>query len=359
MTFSIPRRERFNFLRENPLQFYQLYQHSFVATGSRPSESLSIQTLTMNRRAQTALAVAASLAVCLAVSWSAAADNRATLTQSAAPDQTPLTDEQVHDLMVRTIANQHRDDAALDSFERIEYRVARANDSGGPVVDERTFRVVPTGSGTLRILMRQNGSPVPAALYQRQLRDWENILQVAVHPNDPREISVLAKQQKKRKERARFVDRVLTAYRFTWVSREIRDGRTLEKIQLDPNPNYQPHDDPSDLLTHARATVWIDPEASQLASVDATVIRAFNFGGGVLGKIYRGGRFHMDQAPVTPDIWEPSLYQYDISGRKFLFPFTMHEATSTTHYTFLGEPQKALEIVRNDLAHCCNLTADP
>ncbi|HKF53589.1 MAG TPA: hypothetical protein VKB26_14840 [Candidatus Acidoferrales bacterium] len=313
----------------------------------------------MNRRAQFALATTASVALCLALSYSTAAGNRAPLTQSAAPDQTPLTDEQVHDLMVRTIANQHRDDAALDSFERIEHRVSRANDSGGTVRDERTLRVVPTGSGTLRILLRQNGSPVPAALYQRQLRDWENILQVAVHPDDPREISVLAKQQKKRKERARFVDRVLTAYRITWVSREIRDGRVLEKLQLDPNPNYQPHDDPSDLLTHARATVWIDPEAAQVASVDATVIRAVNFGGGVLGKIYRGGTFHMEQAPVAPDIWEPSLYQYDISGRKFLFSFTMHEATSTTHYNFLGEPEKALEVARDDLAHCCRLSADP
>lgn len=313
----------------------------------------------MNRRAKIALATAAPLMLCLALSRSDAAGNRAATVQSAAPDQTPLTDEQVHELMVRTIANQHRDDAALDSFERIEHRVGGTNGSGQAITDEKTYRIVPTGSGTLRILLRQNGSPVPAVLYQRQLRDWENILQVAVHPDDPREVSVLAKQQKKRKERARFVDRVLTAYRITWLSREIRDGRTLEKLQFEPNPNYQPHDDASDLLTHARATVWVDPESSQLASVDATVIRAVSFGGGVLGKIYRGGRFHMDQAPVAPDIWEPTLYQYDISGRKFLFSFTMHEAASTTHYTFLGEPQKALEVAKNDLAHCCNLTADP
>lgn len=313
----------------------------------------------MSRRAQTAFAISASLTLCLAFSWFVAAGNCSAFAQSSAPDQIPLTDDQVHELMIRAIANQHRDDAALDSFERIEHRVTRANDSGGAVVDEKVFRVVPTGSGTLRILLRQNGSPVPAALYQRQLRDWENILQVAVHPDDPREISVLAKQEKKRKERARFVDRVLTAYRITWLSREVRDGRTLEKLQLEPNPNYQPHDDPSDLLTHAHATVWVDPQAAQLASIDATIIRAVNFGAGVLGKIYRGGHFHMEQAPAAPGVWEPTLYQYDISGRKFLFSFTMHEATSTTHYTFLGEPEKALEIARNDLAHCCNLSADP
>lgn len=313
----------------------------------------------MNRRAQTALAITAPLTLCLAITCSLASPNRSTLDQAAAPDQTPLTDEQIHDLMLRTIANQHRDDATLDSFERIEHRVTHANDSGGAATDEKIFRVVPTGSGTLRILLRQNRSPVPAALYQRQLRDWENILQVAVHPDDPREVSVLAKQQKRRKERARFVERVLTAYRFTWLAREIRDGRIVEKLQLDPDPQYQPHDDPTDLLTHARATVWIDPEAAQVASVDATVIRPVSFGGGVLGKIYRGGRFHMDQAPVAPDIWEPTLYQYDISGRKFLFSFTMHEATATTHYTFLGEPEKALEIARNDLAHCCDLSSDP
>ena len=314
----------------------------------------------MTKRLQVIFILATSTAFGLAVSsYLHAATDDATTNQSSSPDQTPLTSDQVHELILRTISNQHRDDAALDSFERFEHHVTHSRNSSGPVTDEKTYRVVPTGSGTLRLLIRENGNPVSAALYHRQLRDWENILQVAVHADDPRQVAVVAKQQKKRKERARFIDTVTQAYQITWLDREVLDGRTIEKLQFTPNPNYPPHGDATDWLTHARATAWIDPQAAQVVSVHATILRDISIGGGVLGKIYRGGEFIMEQAPVAPNIWEPTLYQYDISGRKFLFSFALHEVTSISHYAFLDTPDKALIEARNNLAHCCNLSIDP
>lgn len=288
-----------------------------------------------------------------------AAKSGAQAPQSLTPDQTPLTAEQIHDLILRTIANQHRNDAALDSFERIEHQESRSGRVDKLITQNRAYRVVPTGSGTLKLLVSQNGAPVPPTLYQRQLRDWENVLQVAVHSNDPREIAVVAKEQKRRKENARFIDAVSSAYQFTWLGRGTRDGRTVERIQLNPNPNYPSHGDTTDWLSHARAVVWIDPQAAQVLAVDAIIIRDISIGGGVLGKIYHGGTFHMEQAPAAPDIWEPTLYKYDLSGRKFLFSFALHETTRTSHYIFLGTPDKALMEAQNDLAHCCSILKDP
>lgn len=307
----------------------------------------------------TRLQLAFTIALVSCVVGSSARDTQQSASPSqSAPDQTPLSPEQVHELMSRTIANQHHDDAMLDSFERTEHQTIHAT-SQSLATGERVFRVVPTGSGTLKLLIRANGSPVSVALYQRQLHDWENILQVAIHPNDPRELTVLAKQRKREKNRAWLVDSVLSAYQFTWRGREIRDGRVLEKLQLEPNPSYHSHDATAELLTHARATIWVDAEAAQVASIDATIIRDISFGGGVLGKIYRGGRFHMQQAPAVPEIWEPTLYEYDISGRKFLFSFQMHDKTTSSHYVLFDGPGPALVQAQNDLAHCCNLAGDP
>lgn len=297
--------------------------------------------------------------LCLTPAYLDAAKECTSSAQLATPDQTPLTAEQLRGLMSQTIRNQHRDDAALDSFERLERHVTHAGGVNGPVTDEKTYRVVPTGSGTLRLLISQNGAPVSPILYQRQLHDWESILEVAVHADDPREIAVVAKQQKRRKERARFVDTVLSAYQITWLGREVRDGRIVEKLQFEPNPDYPPRGDTTDWLTHARAIVWIDTQAAQVITIDATIIRDISVGGGMLGKIYRGGRFHMEQAPAAPGIWEPTLYQYDISGRKFLFSFAMHDVTWSTHYAFLGETADALAEARSNLAHCCGISADP
>jgi hypothetical protein len=313
----------------------------------------------MTSRVQFALSLSVLATLCLVPSHLRAAKHHANATQSAAPDQTPLTPEQIRDLITRTIENQHRDDAALDSFERIEHQVTRAGKPSNLATDDRTFRVVPTGSGTLRLVIAQNGVPIAPAFYERQLRQWEGVLEVAIHSDDPREIAVVAKQQKRHKDQARIVDAVPDAYKVTWLTREIRDGRAVEKLQLDPNPNYVPRGDITDWLTHARAIVWIDPQAAQVVCIDATIVRDISVGAGMLGKIYHGGRFHMEQVPVASDLWEATLYQYDISGRKFLFPFAIHKATSSSHYVLFGTPDQALVEARDDLAHCCTTVKDP
>ena len=272
-------------------------------------------------------------------------------------DQTPLTTEQLSRLISRTIANQHRNDGAADSFERIERHVSHSGSADGPVIQDKTYRVVPTGSGTLKLLIRDSSKNVSDAFYRHQLRDWENILKIAVHPDDPRQAAVIAKQQKRHKDRARFIDAAHGAYKITWLAREIRDGRVVEKLQFDPNPAYKPRGDATDWLMHAQATIWIDPQEAQATAIDASITRDISIGAGVLGKIYRGGHFLMQQAPAAPGIWEPTHYEYDISGRKFLFGFTMHEEISDSHYRLLGPPEQLLAVAQNNLAVCCDIDA--
>ena len=308
----------------------------------------------MKRLLQFGCAIVVAVTLCLIPLLAA----QQQLTQPAS-DQTALTPAEVQDLLSRVIANQHRNDVALDTFERLEHHVER-NSSNGRVTEDKLYRVVPTGSGNLKLLVKENGTPVSAAEYQHQLRDWERVLQVAIHPDDPREVAVVAKQKKKLKDRERLINTVSRAYVITWMGREVRDGRVLEKIQLNPNPAYQLRGDSTDWLVHARATIWVDASAIQLVRADANIVRDISIGGGILGKVYRGGHFIMEQAPVAPGIWEPSLYQYDISGRKFLFMFTFHEVTSLGHYRLIGSPSQALTVAQDDLSHCCSAFAgDP
>ncbi|MGH9727785.1 MAG: hypothetical protein ACRD4V_04245 [Candidatus Acidiferrales bacterium] len=279
-------------------------------------------------------------------------------TQSAS-DQTALAPEQIHGLLERVIANQHRNDAALDTFERLEHHVER-NGSDSRITEDKLYRVVPTGSGNLKLLVKENNQPISTNEYRRQLHEWERVLEIAIHPNDPHELASVAKQKKKLKDRERLINSVASAYLVTWAGHEIRNGRILEKIQLSPNPAYQSRGDSTDWLVHARAMLWIDPSAAQLVRADAEIIRDISIGGGILGKVYHGGHFIMEQVPVAQGIWEASLYQYDISGRKFLFTFTLHEVTSLAHYRLIGAPDQALLVVRDDLANCCGTFAgDP
>ena len=275
------------------------------------------------------------------------------------PDQTPLAPSQVRELVKRAIDNQHRDDAALDCFERIERHIERSGGSGDRVTEDKTYRVVPTGSGNIKLLVKDADAPVSAAEYRRELTAWQTILSVAVHPNDPRQLAGVAKQQKKLKDRARLVDSALEAYSMSWLGREIIDGRTLEKLRFEPNPEYVLQGNSSDWLVHARATVWIDAQEGEVVRIEAEIIRDISIGAGILGKVYKGGRFVLEQAEVSPGVWEPTLYEYDLAGRKFLFPFKMHEVTQDSHYRYLGTPAEALAVARKNLSSGGGFVSDP
>ena len=87
-----------------------------------------------------------------------------------------------------------------------------------------------------------------------------------------------------------------------------------------------------------------------MGRLEAEMVRDFSFGGGLVGKAYRGGRFIIEQAEAAPDIWLPTRYEYDLDGRKFLFSFGVHERTQVSRYYRIGPPDQVLEAIRRELA---------
>ncbi len=190
----------------------------------------------------------------------------------------PLTAEEIRALAERAIANQNRDDEAEADFEHIDHLMDRASATDAQATENKTFRVVPTGTGTLKLLLKENDRPVFAQEYQRQLKIWVQILEVAIHPDDPRQKASLEKWRRRRKEREDLVNSALEAYRFGWIGREMRNGRAVTVLSLDPNPQFQPRTRAADILTHARAVIWVDEETGQMMHAEADIIRDISFG---------------------------------------------------------------------------------
>jgi len=261
----------------------------------------------------------------------------------------PLTADEIHALVERVISNQHKNDAALADFERRERRQARKEEEDTRLSEDKTFRVVPTGTGTLRLLVEEDGQPVSAELYRKQLRDLEQALLWALNPAESRQKRRVEKWDKRVRERAEMVDAVGNAFRFTWQGREDANGRALVKLLLEPEPSFKPRSRTTEMFRHVRATLWIDEAAAQLVRAEAEIITDISIGGGVLGKIYRGGRFVMEQVQVAEGIWLTSRYQYDFEGRRFLFGFQVHEVTLANAYRRIGSPKEALAAVRHEL----------
>jgi len=265
--------------------------------------------------------------------------------QSSAPSEAEL-----QALGDRIIAAVHRNDAALDEYERVERHTIMSG-AEHRVTDDKTYRIVPTGTGTLHLLFKDGGKPVDAETYRRQLNDWKQVLEIANNPKDPRQQAVYAKWKRRMKERSDLVDSARKAFNATWNGREAQNGRMTDVLTLEPNPSFEPHTISETVLTHARVKIWVDDASGNIVHGEAEIMRDVYFGGGILGKLYRGARFSLDNIEVDHGIWAPARIQYNISGRKFLFLFETLEVTETSKYRRIGPPAQALALVTNELAH--------
>ena len=68
----------------------------------------------------------------------------------------------------KVIANQHANDEALEQYERIERHVDRTGGENQRILEDKLFRVVPTGPSTMKILVKTNGAATDSAEYRKQ-----------------------------------------------------------------------------------------------------------------------------------------------------------------------------------------------
>jgi hypothetical protein len=250
----------------------------------------------------------------------------------------------------KLIANQHRDDAALEQYERIERHLDRTGGANPRTIEQKTFRIVPTGIGETKLLLQDRGRPTDPAEYHRQLQGLASVLELALKPDDPRTKAASTKWQKRKRDRADLVDAAGDAFFRKWQGRETLNGHDCDVVELDPNPSFHPHSLLQEVLTHATAKIWVDHTRDQLVRGEAHIARDFSVGGGILGKLYRGGVFSMEQAEVAPGIWLPTRYQFDFTGRKFIFMFEEHQLIEAAQFRRVESPQQTLAHVQNELA---------
>src|SRR6202034_763066 len=158
---------------------------------------------------------------------------------AAANAQAPA-DEEIRARTKTLLANQHADDEALELYERVERHIDRTGGANPRTLDDKTYRIVPTGVANQKTLLNKEGKPPDPAAYARQMHELEQELEMMANPDDRRAKAAYAKYQKRMRDRAGFVDAASDAYTGKWVGRENRNGRDCDVFALDPSPKFQP-----------------------------------------------------------------------------------------------------------------------
>ena len=258
----------------------------------------------------------------------------------------------------RITAAQHKDDLARDQYERIEHHVVTSGEERR-LTEDKTYRVIPTGSGTMKITIKNGDATADAGAYRAQLQECEQVLEIAANPNDSRQKAAMAKAGKKNNERKELVDAARRVFQAKLVGREMRAGQLVDILELNPSPSFQPHSLAEEALMRTRAKIWVQEATGQILSGSAEVVKDVSFGGGILGKLYKGTHVSADNMEVEPGLWVPRRGQFDYAGRKFIFTFDTHEMTEVSRYRSVGPPAEVLAIVRKELAAGAAVPADP
>jgi hypothetical protein len=202
----------------------------------------------------------------------------------------------------------------------------------------------------MKILLRDDGKDVEPAAYHQQLLAWRDVLELMLQPEDSRTKNAVAKALKKKQDRLDLVDAARHAFVQTWMAPETINGHLCDVIDLTPDPTFHPKNILQEAMRHITGKIWVDRNEIQLARAEAHVTNDFSVGGGIVGKLYKGGAFSMEQVEVAPGNWQPLHYRFDYSARKFVIVMDEHEAIDVSQYRHDGPPNEAIAMVQKELA---------
>jgi hypothetical protein len=269
--------------------------------------------------------------------------------QSVVPDGTPAIGPAKPELFTRVIANQKKAEAALEIYERVERVESRKSPSDPSTPTIKVSRIIPSGTGMVKIPVGANGAPGESAAYRASLESLARALALLVNDGGSQR-DALEKYAKKKKERSDLIDATHKAFLFTFVTNEQRSDRMLAKYKLDPNPAFKPTSRYTSIFPKVRGFVWVDEASSELARIEGEVTEDISVGL-FLGKIYKGSHFMQERYEFQPGLWLASFSQYDFDGRKLFSGFSVHERTFYSNYRYIGPPKEALAAIREELGH--------
>lgn len=267
--------------------------------------------------------------------------------QEAAVPPPPQTEAEKAALLDLVLANEKKSDAAMLLYERVE-RVETRKAGGDPAAaDAKTSRVVPAGTGVDHITIGPDGKPIDEAAYHTELIKLEKALSWAADDGHAQR-DAYERMARKQKERNELIDATRTAFLYTLVGTETRDGHVLYKYSMEPNPAYKPTSRATSIFSKVRGHVWIDPVAGEVARIDGEVTGDISIAL-FLARVYKGSHFMEERYEVKPGLWMPTFSLYDFDGRKLFNSIAVHERTFYSQYRRIGPPKEALASIRAEL----------
>jgi hypothetical protein len=117
----------------------------------------------------------------------------------------------------------------------------------------------------------------------------------------------------------RIVKSLPNAFRYQYDGMQNAPSGPLVRLKFTPNPGFSPPSHVEQVLTGMDGFLLIDPSSRRLARIDGTLFRDVTFGWGIAGRLYKGGRFVVQQADIGDGDWEVTEMHLNITGEILFF----------------------------------------
>jgi hypothetical protein len=211
--------------------------------------------------------------------------------------------EQSYDELLKACAQQEK--LAMENPRAFQFTERVQQDWGS-----ETRAVIETPEGRVDRIVAFNDEPLAPDQLKKQHDRLINFL------NDRDALrKEVSDQQEEAKRRMRMVATLPEAFLFEYNSRDA-DGI---KFRFSPNPKFSPDTRETQVFKGMQGWIWINPQQQRIVRVQGELFKDVSFGWGILGKLYKGGRFEVVQTQVSPGVWRITTLNLDFHGRVFLF----------------------------------------
>ena len=206
--------------------------------------------------------------------------------------------------------------------------------------------IIRTKDGGLTTTLLINGRPLTA---EERKKDNEKLEKFA---NDP---AARRKRRDSNKEDDKRSELMLTslpdAFLYTYVGTDHGpSGEDLVHLKFKPNPSFNPPNHETAVYQGMEGDMIIDRKAMRIAKIDGTLFKDVDFGWGILGRLYKGGKFLIVQRDVGGGHWEEVQETLQFNG-KILLVKSMTIWSSETMTDFRPVPADLTTAQALDLLH--------
>ena len=261
------------------------------------------------------LAVVAAVLLAGALS---AAQQKPAAPQNAAAQQAPAINPQ--ELVRRAARNEIKADDVHQYFmyrDRVEYR----NHS-------ITKEVMETPQGGLSRTLAIDDRPLTP---EQRAKEDQKLEKFANNPETRRE-QKQASQEEDQRERLMLTS-LPDAFLYTYAGTESGpNGDQLVHLTFKPNPGFNPPNHETRVYQGMQGDMLIDSKAMRVAKIDGTLFQDVDFGWGILGRLYKGGKFYVEQRDVGGR-WETVQETLDFHGKILMIkPLNIYSKETATDF---------------------------